>query len=319
MLKANTAEREDEAKLAASRAEIEAIVARYAEEHGIGKTAVPGLSVGLATSPIPPSAYLFEPSLCIGARGSKRVHLGEASYVYDEDHFLLTAVGLPTIIEVPQASDEQPYVALQLNLDLQASRQVIAEIDTHSLAPSHTEPGIVTGPVDADLLDVVLRLVRLLGNPRDIPILHAMIHREILYRVLIGPAGERLRQMVQVGSQGGRIAKAVERLRRDFSRKLTIEELAEETGMGVSTLHHHFREITTMSPLQFQKQLRLHEARRLMLTEDIDAAASAFRVGYESVTQFNREYRRLFGAPPVRDVKALRSTHAVDLSAHGLH
>ncbi len=242
--------------------------------------------------------------------------LGETSYVYDEDHFLLTAVGLPTIIEVTNASEDAPYTALQLNLDLQAARQVIAEFDSFGLAQARSEPGIVTGPVDLELLDAVARLVRLLDAPRDIPMLHAMIHREIVYRILAGPAGERLRQIVQVGSQGGRIARAVERLRRDFSKRLSIEELAEETGMGVSTLHHHFREITTMSPLQFQKQLRLHEARRIMLTEDIDAASTAFRVGYESVTQFNREYRRLFGTPPVQDVKALRAAHSADVMSH---
>lgn len=294
------------------RNEIEEIIARYVLRHGVGATVVPGLSVGRATSPIPPSSYMFEPSLCIGARGSKRVHLGDTSYVYDGDRFLLTAVGLPTIIEVSSASEDAPYTALQLTLDLQMARQVIGEVESHRIDQARPEPGIVTGPVSLALLDAVARLVRLLDDPKDIPVLRPIIHREILYRVLIGPAGERLRQIVQVGSQGGRIAKAVERLQRDFSKKLRIEDLAEEAGMGVSTLHAHFREITTMSPLQFQKQLRLHEARRLMLTEDSDAANAAYRVGYESVTQFNREYRRLFGAPPVQDVKALRASHAAN-------
>lgn len=305
----------ERSKLDSIRNEIERIVARYVEKHGVGATVVPGLSVGRATAPIAPSSYLFEPSLCVGARGSKRVHLGEASYVYDEHHFLLTAVGLPTIIEVAEASEDAPYTALQLKLDLHAARQVIGEVETHRLDTARSEAGIATGPVDGALLDAVVRLVRLLDTPRDIPILHANIHREILYRVLVGPAGARLRQIVQVGSQGGRIAKAVERLQRDFSKKLKIEDLADEVGMGVSTLHHHFREITTMSPLQFQKQLRLHEARRLMLTEDADAANAAIQVGYESVTQFNREYRRLFGAPPVKDVRAMRAAHSAELAS----
>lgn len=303
-------------KLDAVRGEIEEMIGRHVLRHGVGWTAVPGLGVGRATSPIPPSSYLFEPSLCIGARGSKRVHLGDASYVYDEHRFLLTAVGLPTIIEVTAASEEAPYTALQLTLDLQMARQVIGEVEAYRIDQARPEPGIVTGPVDLALLDAVARLVRLLDNPRDVPVLQPIVHREILYRILIGPAGERLRQIVQVGSQGGRIARAVERLQRDFSKKLRIEDLAQEAGMGVSTFHAHFREITTMSPLQFQKQLRLHEARRLMLTEDSDAANAAYRVGYESVTQFNREYRRLFGAPPVKDVRTLRATHAADTVTH---
>jgi len=294
------------------RAEIARVIDRYRETHDDGATPVPGLAVGRATSPIPPTSYLFEPSLCISARGSKRVRLGEEDYVYDEDHFLLTAVGLPTIIEVRKASAAAPYAAIQIALDLSVAKQVIADIDVHGLSSQTTETGIATGPVDAELLDAVVRLVRLLEKPRDIPVLQRLIHREILYRVLVGPAGARLRQMVQIGTQSNRVAKAIDRLRRDFSKRLSVEELAAESGMGVSTLHHHFRELTTMSPLQFQKQLRLHEARRLMLSEHADAGTAALRVGYESPSQFNREYRRLFGAPPARDVKALRGTTSVE-------
>ncbi|EOX6785749.1 AraC family transcriptional regulator N-terminal domain-containing protein [Pseudomonas aeruginosa] len=293
--------------------EMARIIDHYRETHDNGATPVPGLAVGRATSPIPPTSYLFEPSLCISARGSKRVRLGEEDYVYDEDHFLLTAVGLPTIIEVPKASAAAPYAAIQIALDFGVAKQVIADIDVHGLSPQSTEAGIAVGPVDNELLSAVLRLVRLLERPTDIPILQGLIHREILYRVLMGPAGARLRQMVQIGTQSNRVAKAIDKLRRDFSKRLSVEELAKESGMGVSTLHHHFRELTTMSPLQFQKQLRLHEARRLMLSEDTDAGTAALRVGYESQSQFNREYRRLFGTPPARDIKVLRGAASAEL------
>ncbi len=295
-----------------ARAEIARIVDRYREMRGNGATPVPGLAVGRATSPIPPTSYVFEPSLCISARGSKRVSLGKEAFVYDEDNFLLTTFGLPTIIEVSQASDEKPYTAIQIELDLQLARQVISDLDVRGIAAQTSAPGIATGPVDADLLDAVVRLVRLLERAEDIPFLQALIHREILYRVLVGPAAARLRQLVQIGTQTSRVAKAIDRLRRDFSKRLSVEELAEESGMGVSTLHHHFRELTTMSPLQFQKQLRLHEARRLMLNENADTASAAFQVGYESVTQFSREYRRQFGAPPGRDIKAMRGAAAAE-------
>ncbi|WP_051953762.1 AraC family transcriptional regulator [Xenophilus azovorans] len=303
-------DRSEEIRLA--RAEIARIVDRYCATQGDGPTPVPGLAVGRATAPIPPTSYVFEPSLCISARGSKRVRLGQETFVYDEDNFLLTTFGLPSIIEVSQASDATPYTALQIELDLPMARQVISDLDVRGIVSHPGGPGMATGPVDADLLDAVVRLVRLLERPGDIPFLQALVHREILYRILLGPTAARLRQLVQIGTQTSRVARAIERLRRDFTKRLSVDELAEESGMGVSTLHHHFRELTTMSPLQFQKQLRLHEARRLMLNEDADAASAAFQVGYESVTQFSREYRRQFGAPPARDIKAMRSAVAAD-------
>lgn len=304
--------------LSIARREIAQTIAKYVDARSTYSTAVPGLVVGKITSPIPPTSYLFEPSLCVSAHGQKRVILGDRTYVYDENHFLLTSIGLPTIVEVPNASTQQPYIALQLILDLELAQQVIADIDAHRIPSPAADAGIATRPVTPDLVEAVARLVGLLERPDDIPILHAMIHREILYRILIGPAGGRLRQIARIGSKSHRAAYAVSWLRANFSQKLRINELARETGMGVSTLHHHFRELTTMSPLQFQKYLRLHEARRLMLSEEIDAATAAFQVGYESVTQFNREYRRLFGAPPIRDIKTLRSVGLQQYSTQSL-
>ncbi len=298
---------EPDPAMTGQRTQIARIVTGYLDQHDQGRTILPGLCVGLAKTPISPTSYLFEPSLCVSASGFKRVTLGEATYTYGEDTFLLTAVGLPTIIEVPDASETKPYVAIQLILDLDLARQVIGDLDALGLAVDEERPGIATGPVTNELLDAVVRFVSLLERPREIPMMHQAIHREILYRILSGPAGGRLREMVKVGSQVNRTGRAVAWLRRNLTRPFRMEELASEAGMAVSTLHHHFKVLTTMSPLQFQKYLRLHEARRLMLSEETDAATTAFRVGYESVTQFNREYRRLFGAPPVRDVKALRA------------
>jgi len=294
-------------RLTSLRQNIEANIVRYLAAASDGPTPVPGLGVARLRSPLAPTTYLYEPSLCISARGAKRVLLGDQGFVYDENRFLLTAVGLPTVIAV-DASPRNPYVGLQVLLDLELARDMIAGMDTNRLDTAQSaDPGIATGPVTEELLDAVGRLVKLLDTPRDIPILAALLQREILYRVLSGPQGSRLRQIARLDSQGHRVAKAIAWLRANFARKLRIKELARVSGMGLSTLHRHFHELTTMSPLQFQKQLRLHEARRLMLAERLDAGSSALRVGYESAAQFSRDYRRLFGQPPMRDIRSLQA------------
>ncbi len=246
-------------------------------------------------------------------QGSKRVVLGDATYLYDESRFLLTAVNLPTITQVLMATPKEPYISILLKLDLVAAKQMIADVDLTERDAAAGGTGMATGPATVALFSALTRLIELLDTPRDIPILGDLIQREFLYRVLTSPAGARLRQIVRLGTQGDRIARAIDWLRDNYARPLRIEELADVSGMGVSTLHHHFRLLTAMSPLQFQKHLRLHEARRLMLSEELDAGNASLRVGYESPTQFNREYRRLFGTPPMRDVKVLRLTNAVEL------
>ncbi|RDJ22030.1 AraC family transcriptional regulator [Bosea caraganae] len=295
----------DDDEVAAGMRKLGAMIARHVGDSTGGATPVPGLAVARLASAGVATSYLYEPSLCMIAQGAKRVALGETTYRYDEKRFLLTAVGLPTVVQIERASEEAPYTSFQLYLDLDVARQLIADMDLVGHEPAPAEAGMITGPVTEDLLDPILRLIGLLSRPGEIPILAAGIHREILYRLLISPAGERLRQIVRLGTQSNRSARAIGWLRQNFARRLRIEDLAEETGMAVSTLHHHFKAVTNMSPLQFQKHLRLHEARRLMLTEELDAGVAALKVGYESVTQFNREYRRLFGAPPRRDIQAL--------------
>jgi AraC-like DNA-binding protein len=307
----------DNEEVAAGARQLEELIAQHVGTGLGGTTQVPGLAIARLPSRGDATSYLFEPSLCMIAQGSKRVTLGQATYRYDEQHFLLTSVGLPTVVQVERASADAPYTSLQLLLDLDAARQLIGDMELHGHELVPTDAGMVTGPVSLELLDPVLRLVGLLSRPNEIPILASGIHREILYRLLISPTGERLREMVRLGTQSNRAAKAIAWLRQNFMQRLRIEDLAQETGMGVSTLHHHFKAVTCMSPLQFQKSLRLHEARRLMITENLDAGVAAWHVGYESVSQFNREYRRLFGASPKRDILALLDQHSSRITDFG--
>ncbi|WP_298845318.1 AraC family transcriptional regulator [uncultured Salinicola sp.] len=271
------------------------------------ETHLPGLNFFKVTTPQPPTPYLYEPSLAIIIRGRKRVVLGNTTYIYDASRFLLTAVNLPTITEVTDASPERPYLSLLMKIDLQMARQLIADVETLGPKAEIQHKAMATGPATVDLMDATSRLVRLLDQPHDMLHLGSLVQREILYRVLTSSAGGRFRDTVMVGTQSQRVAKAVTWLRDHYTQPLKIEALAELAEMGVSTLHHHFRKVTSMSPLQYQKHLRLYEARRLLIAENIDAATAGIRVGYESISQFNREYRRMFGAPPIRDVAPLRS------------
>lgn len=280
-------------------------VERHLPQDGSLTSAVPGLSLHRRASPMAPNASLYEPSFAFIITGAKRVLLGNEAYLYNQDHFLLTSVGLPTIVQVLDASASAPYVSFKLDIDLDLARDLIAEIDKFGYASEHGGPGIAIGPVTPDIASAAMRLLELLDNPVDIPILDKSIQREILYRIMTGPVGGRLREVVQLGTTTNRVSAAIRWLRDHYDQPIRIETLASIAGMGESTLHHHFRAVTAMSPLQYQKHLRLHEARRIMIADRSDAGSAALRVGYESVTQFNREYRRLFGAPPKADVRAI--------------
>jgi AraC-like DNA-binding protein len=215
-------------------------------------------------------------------------------------------VDLPTVWQIIEASREKPCLGLVLKLDLREISQLM--VDSH-LPPSRAQQssrGMATGEVTLPLLAAFQRLIDLLAEPKDIPILAPIIQREISYRLLVGDQGARLRQMASTGTQSRQIARAVEWLKGNFTRPLRIDDLAEQVNMSTSTFHHHFRVLTAMSPLQYQKWLRLNEARRLMLNERLDATTAAFQVGYESPSQFSREYNRMFGAPPLRDITNLR-------------
>ena len=281
-------------------------IARWTDKEGLLVTAIPGVSLARRDAPTQPTSSLYEPSICVIAQGVKRVLLGDDTYVFDAHHFLITSVDLPTVVQILHASREQPYLSLLVQLDPREMAQLM--VDSHLPPPraQQSSRGMATGAVTLPLLSACQRLLDLLAAPQDIPILAPLIQREILYRLLVGEQGARLRQIASAGSPSHQIAQAIEWLKRHYTLPLRIEDLAAHVHMSPSTFHQHFRALTAMSPLQYQKWLRLNEARRLMLTERLDAATAAFEVGYESPSQFSREYRRVFGAPPLRDITSLR-------------
>lgn len=266
---------------------------------------LPGVSLHFRDSPMPPTGYFYEPSFAVILTGKKRVQLGDSTYIYNASRFLLTSINLPTITEVLGATEFDPYVSVLIKLDLAIAREVLAEIELNNPGEICSDSGMATGPATLEIFELIRRTLELCEYPKNPIYLWGVLQREIIYRLLVGPMGARLRQTVLLGTQSNRVAKAILWLKDNFSRTVKVEELAEIAGMGVSTFHHHFRAITSMSPLQYQKQLRLHEARRLLLTEQADASTAAFRVGYESNSQFSREYRRQFGQPPIRDIRSL--------------
>ncbi len=281
-------------------------VARRTEHDNAVETAIPGLSLFRYAAPSEPVSYMHEPSICLIAQGAKRVFLGEEEYVYDENHFLITSVGLPIVAQIIQASPDKPYLGIVLKLDLRELAQLMVDSSLPVARLQQSGRGMTVGRLSVPLLNAFERLIDLLGGPSDIPVLAPLIQREILYRLLMSDQGPRLRQIATAGSHSHQIARALDWLRANFRRPLRVDELASSAGMSTSTFHHHFRTMTAMSPLQYQKWIRLHEARRLMLTEHQDATSAAFQVGYESPSQFSREYSRLFGAPPLRDIKKLQ-------------
>ena len=267
------------------------------------------------TAPTVPSPCTYEPSLLVIAQGTKRVTLGSTSYVFSQSRFLLTSLELPVMSQVIAASAEIPYLAFFLKLDMSAVREVIHTEEVPASEATSDTRGMAIGVTTAELVNSCCGMMDLLDAPQDIPFLSKLIHREIIYRLLQGSQGARLRAIATFGDQSHRTAKAVAWLRLNYERPLPLEQLAAIAGMSRSTLHHSFRALTAMSPLQFQKRLRLHAARQRMLAGDLDAASAAFEVGYESPSQFNREYRRFFGQPPMRDIKALRDSRVLTITA----
>jgi len=268
-------------------------------------TAYPGLSIYRQEAPTELISYLQEPSVCLIAQGHKRVLLGEDEYFYDQEHYLVSSVDLPLVAQILEASRKKPYLGITLHLEKKQIAQMM--IDNH-VAISKKQPGgrgLAVSRVELPLVQALLRLIDLLETPEDIPVLAPLIQREILYRLLTSEQGARLRQIAMVGSHSHQIARAIDWLRENYDKAFKVEELAALSGMSTSGLHYHFRAVTAMSPLQFQKRIRLNEARQLMLMEQKDATTAAFAVGYESPSQFSREYSRLFGAPPSRDIKRL--------------
>jgi AraC-like DNA-binding protein len=280
-------------------------IGRAIPEDG-GVEPLKGLHFFRSSTPTEPLHGVSQAAFCVIAQGSKEVLLGDSRYRYDPAHYLLATVEMPIVAQVIEASAERPYLSLRLDLDPALVGSVMVEAAHLSSRSSGDVRAMDVSPLDANLLDAVVRLVRLLDSPAEARILRPLITREIVYRLLMGEQGNRLRHLALLGGHTDRIADAVDRLRREFDQPLRIDSLAQDLGMSVSGFHHHFKAVTAMSPLQFQKQLRLQEARRILLGENLDAASAGYRVGYDDASQFSREYKRLFGHPPLRDVERLR-------------
>jgi len=269
------------------------------------ETAIPGLSLFRRDQSAPPAVCMIEPSLILVARGVKRLWVGGEGYAYDASRFLVTSLDLPANSEVLEASPDQPCVGLVLKLDVPVLAEVIAKGGLPVARDRASGKGVGIGTMVSPLEDALDRLLSLLDEPEAIPVLAPLVLREIHYRLLKTDLGARLRQITAVDGQGYRIAKAIDWLKLNYTAPLRIEDLAARVQMSGPTFHHHFRQLTSMSPLQYQKWLRLNEARRLMLSDHLDVSRAAFAVGYESPSQFSREYSRLFGVAPKRDIALL--------------
>src|SRR5579863_4136869 len=278
-------------------------------------TPIPEVMLVRRTAPSAPCSGTYTPSVIIVAQGSKRVDLGQTTFIYDQSRFLLTSIDLPIVSQVVEASEAKPLLAMAIKLDMSLVRELLSRDEVRVHGTSSDSPAMAAGEITAELLSACCRLMDLLATPKDMPYLSGLIQREIVYRLLCGPEGVRLRAIATSGDQSHRTARAISWIRNNYAKAVRVDDLAEIAGMGVSTLHHHFRDLTHMSPLQYQKQMRLQAARGRMLIDGLDASSVAFEVGYESVSQFNREYSRLFGQPPMRDIKGLRSPGAPPLES----
>jgi AraC-like DNA-binding protein len=302
----NESDTNREPVVAARRAELARKIAVHASAEGDTLTKVPGLRLHRKSTPTACASAAYEPSLVLFVKGKKQINVGKVTHVCDESTFLLTSIDLPVVSQVIAATEKEPLLGLVLKLEMPAVREILSQQEFHVREDSADARGMAIGVTFVELLDACSRLVDLMDAPQDIPFLSSLIQREIIYRLLRSPQGKHLRAIATLGEQSHRTSKAVEWLRMNYAKPLRVEELAVMARMGVSTLHHQFRSLTAMSPLQYQKHLRLHVARERMLNDGLDAASAAFEVGYESASQFNREYSRFFGQPPMRDVKARR-------------
>ncbi|HYF62064.1 MAG TPA: AraC family transcriptional regulator [Herpetosiphonaceae bacterium] len=295
----------EHAHSAANREELVARITRMLPADGSAEP-LPGLHFHRVSAPTEPLHSVTAPAFCVIAQGSKVVLLGNGHYRYDPANYLLTTAELPVISQVLEAAPARPYLSLRLDLPPTLVGSVMVEAGNPPPGSLPSVRALAVSSLDAGLLDVVVRLARLADAPRDARFLAPLLTRELIYRLLVGEQGGRLRQIAAIGGASHRIVGAIERIKRDFHQPLRIEALAQEVGMSVSGFHSHFKAVTAMSPGQYQKQLRLQEARRLLLGEHLDAASVGARVGYDDAAYFSREYKRLFGAPPMRDVARMR-------------
>lgn len=287
-------------------------IARWTNKGDQQPSVIPALSLFREDEPTEPMSAVYEPSICMVVQGAKRVLLGNETYVYNDHQYLITSVDLPTFFQVIEASKERPLLGLKLTFDIQEVSQLLIDSNFPHHRAQQSVHGMATSEITLPLLTAFQRLIDLLDDEHDIPILAPIIQKEIIYLLLVGEQGARLRQIAAAGSQSQQVARAIVWLKNNFAQQLRIDDLASQARMSTSSFHNHFRSMTALSPLQYQKHLRLHEARRLMLAESLDAATAAFQVGYESPSQFSREYGRLFGAPPLRDITKIRQISAAE-------
>lgn len=295
--------------------ELSKLIKGYSSRDGVQATAIPSLFFSRQTNVIGPNYGVHKPSLCIVVQGVKEVSLAQDRFRYGPGDYLVASVDLPIIAQVMEASSDIPYFALKLEFTPSQILEVLSNSDIQVDPIESAKRAMFVNQIELPILDAVIRLVRLLDNPKDISVLAPLFTKEIIYRVLQGKHGAVLGQIAIEGSSTYQISDVIEHIMNNYDRSFRIEELAEIANMSVSSLHRHFKEVTAMSPIQFQKQLRLQEARRLLLSEETDVANAAFRVGYESPSQFSREYSRLFGFPPKEDIKRLREKYDQTINA----
>lgn len=287
--------------------ELATLIIRHTEGNGLHPTAIDQLSFGRSDAMSSATYSVDEPRFTLIVQGKKEMLLGEETYPYHAGQYQVLSVALPLSGCVIEATPDKPCLMLKLSLDLVQLCDLVAQMGFSSAKQENSVRGLWVSNADATLIECVIRLVKLLETPQDIPILAPMMLRELYYRLLVGEQSEAVRQIATSGSSMQRIASAIQLIKADFTQSMRIEDLANRVKMSTSSFHQHFKQVTSMSPLQYQKQLRLLEARRLMLTEDFDAISAAYQVGYESGSQFSREYARRFGAPPMRDIERLRT------------
>jgi len=293
--------------------EIVDIAMRFAPGDGEFRTSIGNLHISRRSNPSDPLHSSYKPCFAFVLQGAKSLRLGDEFISYGTGDYLLTSLDLPVAWRIAEASPEVPHLCLGLAIDSEKLLELLSRIDIPRPA-AHTDGqrGMTVNVAPPELLDAAVRLLRLLDRPGEIPAMAPLIEQEILYRILTGPDGERLINIATADSQSNRIARAVAWLKENFARPLRIEELAEHVSMSASSFHHHFKSVTAMTPMQYQKQLRLHEARRLLLTEHVDVGTAGYRVGYQSPSQFSREYSRLYGLPPLKDIEAVRGQMAAE-------
>ena len=287
--------------------ELAGIIARHAAADGMHASALPRLSLVRSCMPTQAVPAVYRPSLCIISQGSKQVELVGRSYVYDPEKYLTVSVYLPLGGSVVEASPKRPYLCLALDIDLPALTELMLQVSPQA-APAPAGPALGVSQVEPGLLDAALRLARLLDAPKDAPALAPLAEREILYRLLVGAQAPMMRHIAAAESRLAKVSRAVAWLRRNYARPFSVERLAADAGMSPSSFYSHFKAATTLSPLQYRTRVRLQEARRMMVVEGLDAASAGFAVGYESPSQFSRDYSRLYGAPPLKDALRLRGS-----------